>query len=193
MHGFIFTEIEKFVRSALGDAAWPNLLEAAGLARKKYENFVNYEDAEAVQLVVTASQITGLPVDGILEAFGRFVGKDLLKIYRPLIDPAWRTLEFLEHVEETIHKVVRSRNHAKPPGLLFERNGPREVTLTYASPRRMEALAVGIAHGVAEHYGEALEVEFLTRMADGAAASKIAFRLASPPASTTLAGATRPA
>jgi hypothetical protein len=180
VHGFIFSELEKYVRQKLGRSQWEALLAAAGLGTRKYHNFEVYEDAEAVKLVTTASEITGLAPAVILEDFGRFLGRDLVRIYRPLLDPRWKTLEFLENVENTVHRVVRSRNAARPPVLLFQRTSRDSVLLTYRSPRQLEELAVGIAHGVADHYGEKLSVSFSSRMSDGAPESKMLFTLLAP-------------
>ena len=71
----------------------------------------------------------------------------------------WRTLEFLESTEETIHRVVRIKDAtARPPEIRCERVSPAEVVIHYASERRMCAVARGIARGVADHYGEPVEI-----------------------------------
>jgi hypothetical protein len=57
---------------------------------------------------------------------------------RVALDPAWRTLEVIEHTEETIHRVERRRQPgAAPPKLRVERKTAREVVLTYDSPRKL--------------------------------------------------------
>ncbi|MEM7480202.1 MAG: heme NO-binding domain-containing protein [Acidobacteriota bacterium] len=177
MHGFIFSEIQDYVSTKLGAETWKALLREAGLANRQYEKFIEYPDEEAVKIVMTASEMTSQPATAILEDFGRFLGPHLLKVYRPLINPSWKTLDFLEHTEETIHRVVRSRNRmAKPPALAWTRTGPEEVVLKYSSPRRMQHLAIGIAKGVADEYGDSLDVAMDDH---GDAGCTIRFRLAS--------------
>jgi heme-NO-binding protein len=159
MHGFIFTELREYVIARLGADAWPSLLDRAGLGVKTYLNYQEYPDEEAVKLVMTACDVTGLPAPAILEDFGAFLAPHLFKIYRPLIDPAWRTLEFIENTEATIHNVVRSRNaKARPPTLRCRRVAAQTVMITYGSPRKLCAVARGIVRGVAEHYGEKVEI-----------------------------------
>ncbi|HEX4953304.1 MAG TPA: heme NO-binding domain-containing protein [Thermoanaerobaculia bacterium] len=178
MHGFIISEIKKYVETKLGRDAWPALLEQAGLGKKEYENFLMYPDEEVVTMVVTASQITGLEVAVILEDFGLFIGGDLIRIYKPLLNPSWRTLDFLANVEDTIHHVVRTRNkQAKPPALVCSRTGPNEVTVVYRSARRMCALAKGIVRGVAGHYGETVEIREATCMTQGDPTCQIKVRV----------------
>jgi hypothetical protein len=78
-----------------------------------------------VALVVAATKATGLKADAILEDFGEFIAPDLISMFRASIKPEWRTLELLEHTEETIHKAVRLRNPgATPPELVAPAQGP---------------------------------------------------------------------
>ena len=159
MHGFIFTELRDYVIARLGPDAWPNLLDRARIGPKTYLTYRDYPDEEAVTLVVTASDLTGLPPATILEDFGAFLAPHLFRIYRPLIDPSWRTLEFLENTEATIHQVVRSRNAtARPPTLRCRRVGAQTLVVTYGSPRRLCAVARGIIRGLAQHFGEKVEI-----------------------------------
>lgn len=168
VHGFIFSEVRKYVETKFDRETWLILLDKAGLGRKEYENFLSYPDGEVVGIVVAASELTGLPVPAILEDFGRFIGEDLLRIYRPLIDPQWRTLEFLLNIEQTIHHVVRTRNRqAQPPHLAATRTAQDEVTILYTSARKMSALGRGIVQGVAKHYGQEVEVQEVPLATDG--------------------------
>jgi hypothetical protein len=178
MHGFIVTEIKKYVVAKLGASHWLQILQTAELGSRDYVNFEQYPDAEVVQLVGAASRLTGTPVSDLLFDFGRFLGADLTRIYRPVIDPAWRTLDFLANTESTIHRVVRTRNRqAAPPALKIARTAPDQVTITYNSPRRMCDLGKGIVAGVASGYGEQVEVQEDACMHAGAPACILRVRL----------------
>jgi len=168
MHGFVFTELKDYVTAKLGADAWTTLLRQAGLKGRSYVNYQEYPDVEAVQLVTSASEVTGLAPGVILEDYGAFLAPHLFRAYRPLIDPSWRTLEFLEHAEATIHRVVRARNaHARPPVLRCRRLSPTEVMVVYASPRKLCAVARGIVRGLAQHYREEVVVSEPTCMQQG--------------------------
>ena len=79
----------------------------------------DYPDSEVLQLVTTASRITGMPVRGILMDFGEFIAPDLLQMYGGVINPAWKTLDVIENTENEIHNVVRLYNRdAHPPELI---------------------------------------------------------------------------
>ena len=154
MHGLIFLELKKFVES-LGEGTWDKLRQAAGLGDKVFLPIQEYADADAIALITSASQLIGKSTNEVLELFGEFIAPDLIKMYQALIDPAWRTLDLLEHTEETIHKVVRLQNPgAKPPRLQVTRLSATEAILRYDSPRKMCALAKGIITGLAKYYQE---------------------------------------
>lgn len=168
MHGTIFTELQKYVQTKLGAPAWQQLMSAAGIERESYAPFEIYPDSEVVALVGTASRITGAPVPTLLEDFGEFIAPDLLEMYWAAIDPAWRTLDVIEHTEETIHAVVRiDHKGALPPYLKAERTAPNEVLVVYSSPRRLCAVARGITRGIARHYGDQVTVTDETCMHRG--------------------------
>jgi hypothetical protein len=174
VHGFILSEIKKYVEAKFDRKTWYALLERAGIADREYTNFLEYPDGEAAAIVGVAAEVTGLPPAAILEDFGAFLGADLLRIYRPLIHPGWRTLDFLAHIEETIHRVVRERNRtARPPALACRREGADQVLIVYTSPRKLCAIARGIVHGVAGHYGEAVTIDEETCMHRGDASCRI--------------------
>ncbi len=174
MHGFILTAIRRFVTANHGTAAWYSILDEAGLGSKDHVNHLHYPDEEVFTIVGAASKATNMPPGQIVESFGSFVGKDLLKIYRPLIDPSWGTLEFLLHTEDTIHQVVRSRNtQAKPPSLVVSRVDDRNVLLEYSSARQLCALGKGIIRGVADCYEEEVEIVDQACMLQGDEVCKI--------------------
>jgi len=168
MHGIVFAELKKYVDERLGGDSWNVLRKEAGLGHKVFLATETYEDKDIVDLVVTAARITGRDVGDILEDFGEFLVPDLLEVYGALVKGEWRTIDFLENVESIIHRTVRLRNPgASPPDLRCERSTERALTMTYTSQRKMCALARGLIHGVARHYGEAIRIDELTCMTRG--------------------------
>lgn len=178
MHGLIFAELQKYVDTNLGGDTWNKLLEESGIGFKMYTPLQEYPDQEAVALVTTASEMTGKTTSDILEDFGKFIVPDLMNMYRSLIKPEWKTLDLIEHTEETIHRVVRIKNPgARPPRLKCSRPSSDEVVITYDSPRKMCAVARGIASGVAEHYNEQVRITESACMLEGSPSCKISVKL----------------
>lgn len=161
MHGTIFSEFQKYVEANLGgEEAWRSLLREAGIQRDHYDHREEYPDDEAIVLVATAARRAGKEVLGLLEEFGLFIAPALIALYPEFVDPSWRALDLIEHSDNVIHQVVRLKDpKARPPYLRTSRPRDNEVRITYTSPRRMCALAKGIAYGVAKHYGERIVVD----------------------------------
>lgn len=178
MHGLIFAELKRFVSEKYDDATWNQLVERAGLKGKVFMSVQSYPDADALALVREASAMTKIPANDLLEAFGEFITPTLMKMYGHLAKPDWKTLDFIENAEKSIHTVVRIKNPgADPPELRCSRSGG-SVVLHYASQRKMCSLAKGIAKGVARHYNEKLFIRESQCMHKGASGCEIHFTTA---------------
>jgi hypothetical protein len=179
MHGTVFGELKQYVTARLGDAAWSDLLTAAGVGPKLYLAVQEYADQEIGAILQAASARTGLSSDALLQDFGAFIGPHLLRMYRAYIRPEWKTLDVIEHTEERIHKMVRvQQKGARPPYLSTTRQNEDEIVVHYSSARRMCGFAKGIAIGIARHYGEELEIAELACMHHGAPRCEIQMRRA---------------
>lgn len=159
MHGTIFFELKKYVEAKLGREAWDKLLSEADLGARTYEVMADFPDSELINLIVTASRMTQAPIPAILEDFGEFIAPDLLQMYAGVINPAWKTLDVIQHTEDEIHRVVRLHNpDAHPPMLKAVRTSEDEVVIEYGSQRKMCFVAKGIAKGLAKHYQENISI-----------------------------------
>lgn len=159
MHGIVMSQFRRFVVDRLGRDGWDQLTGAAGLAGADYKVGEVYPDEELMGLVLAASRHTGIPLQSLLEEFGAFLAPTLLRVYEPLLDPRWRTLDVIENTEEAIHTVVRIRNPgAAPPALLARRISPAEVEIDYRSERKLCSVARGIARGMAAEFGERISM-----------------------------------
>jgi len=161
VHGLIFFYIRKFAESAAQrDPTGFSVRSSVATSAGRYLPSGVYPDAEAVDLLQSIADSTDRPLREVLERFGRFLAPHLVKVAGRHVDPAWRTLDLIEHTESIIHEMVRSTNPgARPPVLQTVRVSPQEVQLVYSSQRQLCPLAVGLMHGLAEHYQERLDVE----------------------------------
>lgn len=175
MHGMIMDMLKRFVVETYDEATWKQLQENAGLKNKTYFPVINYDDSETVQLVVTASEMTGIPVQTLLQVFGEYIAEDLIVMSKVLIRPEWKTLDLLENIEMIFHGLVRDVWRVHPPVLDFVRTGENEITLNYASKRQMCSVAKGIVIGVGKYYGESIGVREGSCMLRGASSCQIQF------------------
>lgn len=181
MHGMIFGELKKYVDTNLGGDSWVHLLEQAGLANRVYIPVKEYPDKEAVQLVVTASAMTGIQISDLLKSFGIFMVPDLLLLFRRQIQPDWNLMDLYAQIEDTIHNVVRLRNPgAKPPQLRVERKSLDEVVIYYSSSRKMCSLGIGLIQGIADTFDSPVNIHESTCMHHGDACCTISVKLINP-------------
>ncbi|HKR63826.1 MAG TPA: heme NO-binding domain-containing protein [Thermoanaerobaculia bacterium] len=155
----MFVHLRKFTEDAYGAAAWNDVLSAAGLGPRVYLPITSYPDEEMAAIVGAAAQKTGLAVPALLESFGEYVAPHLVAMYRHLLKPTWRTLDVLEHVEETAHRAVRvEQPGAAPPYLEATRTSAHEITIDYTSARRLCFVAKGIIRGLSRHFDESVTI-----------------------------------
>jgi hypothetical protein len=182
LHGIILSEFHKFLVQSQGEDTWRHVSQRANLLDVTFTPLEIFPDECMTRLVAASEGIIRVSPWTLLESFGEHLVPRLLGLYQVLLKPTWRTLDVIEHAENTVHRVVRTRDPgASPPRLKTERTAPDEVVLTYDSPRRLCALAKGIARGIASHFGEELTLEERSCMLRGDPACIIVFRLSSDP------------
>jgi hypothetical protein len=181
MHGLIVNQLREYIVATHGRETWDRMLEGVGIWSESAPNVERiYPDSAALALFDKAVQATGMPIEVVLEDFGRFLAPILLRLYPALVQPGWRTLDVIERTEDRIHTVVRMRDpDAAPPYLKTRRVSPTEVQILYTSPRRLCWLAEGIARGLAKHYRETIEITQPECMHAGGVRCLISARLSS--------------
>ena len=128
LHGLLMNQFRQYVVARHGRDVWLEMTRESGLDEDHFRLAEVYPDDQLVALVVLASDRTGTPVSMVLEDFGAFIAPALLRVYTPLIDPDWRTLDVIAHTEQSIHTVVRARmKGAAPLPLLSRRLSPTLV------------------------------------------------------------------
>ena len=168
MHGIIFEQLREYVWRAYGAQAWAEMLAKAAPDRRFYAPDVGYPDEELEALLAEASKKSGADRAEVLLDFGRFIAPTLLDLYRPLVSESWGLLDLLEHVEETIHRVVRLDDPAAaPPRLRVERPDERRVLVHYDSERNMCELGKGIIEGLQSGLGQSVAINDLACMKRG--------------------------
>ena len=151
----------------------------AGIKPRIYYRVSDYPDEEAMRLIGALAGKLGVPVDATLEKFGEFIVPDLVRMARYWIKPEWKTLDLIANTEHTVHETLRSEgSQTNPPRLQTERTGAKQVTVTYASPRKLCFLAKGIIAGLASHYGERISMAEPSCMHQGAASCRLVVSLA---------------
>lgn len=160
MHGFIFLQFKKFVQQKKGLQAWHALIQNSNVSQDQFAATEIYPDEDIKSLIGTAAVTWNTPVSTLLEQLGFFLVPDLIDIYQMYINPVWRTLDLVEHTENSMHRAVRvSSPEATPPVLHVTRINANRLIVYYHSQRRMAPLAIGIIKGIATYYKEADKID----------------------------------
>lgn len=168
MHGIVMAELQSFVVARAGAVAWERITYGAGLSDRLYFPLGSYPDDEALTLVAASCRHLHLDTEAFLRAFGRHLVPPLLSTYGHSLRSDWKSLEVLEHSEQTIHARVRHTTpSAQPPMLVTTRTTADEVVIQYRSARRLCYMALGVVDGLGEAYGETLDVSQRRCMLNG--------------------------
>lgn len=160
MHGLILLQLQKFAQQTVGADRWRTVMTESGLDGLTFSAGHVYDDKQVIELVVLASKSLGLPVEEVIESFGKHLSTELIKLYQRVIKPEWKTLDIIENTETFIHSAVRVGNPgALPPPLDAIRTGPDQLQLLYSSERKLCKLAIGIIKGLAEHFHESIDIQ----------------------------------
>lgn len=162
MKGIIFNVAEKAVTELLGEDAWDDLLEDAGVDGD-YTALGTYPDEELLALVAVAATKTGHDPAEVQRLIGRHALPHLVASVEDFLAPNLDVFEFLASVHSIIHVEVKKLDpNAKPPDLVPEQVSKYELHLTYRSERGLSPLAEGLILGAGDHYGEPLTIEVLS-------------------------------
>jgi hypothetical protein len=165
VHGSIFFLLRKFIVQSYSDEIWNELNNNANTLGE-YEITKSYELNEINSIVKAASVKTGFSPHELQLKFGEYLVPDLFSLYSSYVNPAWRTMEIIEHTEQVMHGAVRKLNStANPPVLHVSRMNENLLMVDYYSKRKMGSLAVGIIRGIAKYYNEDDRIE-VTALSD---------------------------
>lgn len=175
MHGRILWQFRDFIETQHVKGSWTAVLKTAELKDRVYLTQA-YPDEEAFSLLKAAVKVTGKSAAILLQEFGEFTVPALLAMSSHLIKPEWRTLDVIEHAESVAHSAVRRQEHgAAPPYLSTRRVNSHKLILTYNSPRKMCAFAVGVGLGLGKQFQETVTVQHNPCMYLGADHCEISF------------------
>ena len=105
MKGIIFNVAEKAVVELLGEDAWEDLLDDAGVAGD-YTALGSYPDSELIALVVAAAERTGKDPADVQRLIGQHALPHLVASIEDFIDRDVHVFEFLSSVHNIIHVEV---------------------------------------------------------------------------------------
>jgi predicted hydrocarbon binding protein len=170
MKGVVFIILNEMIEDQHGIDTWEIILnkvqpESEGI----YIATESYADEEMVKYVQVISELLEVPTSAVTKLFGRHLFDELNSRYSVFTSQCDDYFEFLDSIENVIHKEVRKLyQQASLPTLDCEINNPKELLMQYHSPRQLCYLAEGLIQGAAEFYKETVSLTHECCMHDGA-------------------------
>lgn len=161
MLGLVFTELIEMVEDRFSEEVADRMIEAVeGQGGGVYTAVGSYPHEQIGAMVARLSEVTGLPADDLVRAFGRHL---LTRFAASHPGPFVRhpdVFDFLAAIDSDIHVQVRKLYAAAtPPRFEVLARDERTLRLQYISPRRLESLALGLMEQLGEHLGQPIRIE----------------------------------
>lgn len=170
MYGIVNQAIEDLVKSNLGEGAWHEVLQAAGVKELEFVGNKDYSDELTFKLVGGACEVFMQPPEILLRLFGRhwimFTGREG---WHEFFDVSCTdVIGFLMQLDAMHKRVINAMPGAKPPKITLRELSDR-YELDYESDREGLVLFFeGIIEGLAEYYDEPWVVnQIQTKAEDG--------------------------
>lgn len=160
MKGIVFTELIEMVEDDLGIEIADRMITNADTEHAgAYTAVGTYDHGELIQLVISLSKETNIPVADLVQAFGRHLFVRFHELYPMFFDGIDSALDFLPMVETYIHVEVRKLypDAALPSFDCRKENGILEMT--YRSKQPFADLAEGLIVACVEHFQDQLQVQ----------------------------------
>ncbi len=160
MLGLVFTELIEMVEDHFSPELADAVLQDAGLSHGgAYTAVGYYEHGELMRLVQALSARSGLPVDSLVQVFGKHLLGRFTQRYPQFFEHAPTLFDLLASVDNHIHVEVRKLyGSATLPTFSVLTRDARHLVMRYTSPRGLHELARGLILGAADFYGQACSV-----------------------------------
>ncbi|SEG86332.1 heme NO-binding domain-containing protein [Marinobacterium lutimaris] len=120
----------------------------------------SYEHHDIIRMAIHLSEISGIPADDLVPAFGEYLFHQLVQRYPQMIEDCHSMLDLLQGIETSIHTQVRALYpSASLPSFECIREADNHLVMQYESKRPFVNLALGLIQGAANHYGQQYEIE----------------------------------
>lgn len=154
MKGVVFDILRDMVETQYGLEGWQSVLDSAG-SDGIYVSTKTYADAELMGLVAAASEITNIPVNTLVFAFGEYMVPHFHKRFPNFFSDVPDFIKFLVSVDQIIHVEVRKLfPDAGLPTFDYCDENENSLTMIYKSPRKLCQLAEGLISGSAKHFNQ---------------------------------------
>jgi hypothetical protein len=162
MYGLINQAVKDLVCSTGGEHLWRRVCTTARIDVEDFDALEPYPDDVTFALVAAASEHLGVPQAEILRRFGRhWILFTAAHGYRDILAMFGRDFRAcLRNLNRMHAHMGAMMPELRPPRFVTEEQSPDRLDVHYYSPRQgLADLVVGLLEGLAEKYGERIQIE----------------------------------
>ena len=161
MKGIVYTEFLEMVETKFSIELAEQIIEGCELpSGAVYTAVGTYDHHELLQLVAQLSDVTGIKVPDLVQAFGQHLFGRFFVSYPHLFEGIETAFDFLQRTDGYIHVEVRKLYpDAVLPHFDTRMIGSNSLQMIYRSELPFGDLAEGLMRGCAAHFGEEIAIQ----------------------------------
>jgi Haem-NO-binding len=164
MKGIIYSELVGFLDVKGGPSFTEQVLEQADLPHGgAFSRVSRYPWEQAVQVVTSAANISGLDANDLCEEFGKFLFDRFTVLYTEIVERYPTAEGMLDHVESHIHEEVKVLYPDAVPPTVEARHEGDEYIVEYTSHRPFAHIAYGLVQGCMKHFEDTRSISWIDR------------------------------
>ncbi len=163
MYGLINSAMQDMIVDKFGADQWAAIHAHSKVPEDAFLSMRSYDDALTYQLVASASEVLEAPVDTCLEMFGLYWVEEIAtKSFAPLMETTGtHTIDFLNNLNALHDRISSTFTDYVPPEFQVEDTGEGSCHFRvhyYSKRDGLTAFVVGLLQGLADHFGDRLEI-----------------------------------
>lgn len=161
MKGIVFSEFLEMVDDRFSIEMSERLIaETKPASGGAYASLGTYDHREIVAMVIKLSELTSIPVPDLLKTFGRHLLMRFTENFTTFFDGSTSAFDFLPKVENYVHlEMKKLYSDAELPSFTCNLLAPDSLEMVYRSARNFPDLAEGLILGVADYFGEQIDIK----------------------------------
>ena len=168
MYGMVNKALQSTISEEYGRDVWERVNQRAGLDSQDFVEMMPYPDATTYSIVSAASEELDVPADQFLHWFGReWIRSTSQGSYKQYYEMAPDVLGFLEKLNQLHQDLGQTMPGLNAPSFRLLRTKDGEALLEYYSERPgLQPFMLGLLAGLADYYGEAVDIEVAEQRED---------------------------
>lgn len=165
----VFTEFIEFVEKEFGFEMSDQIITQSDLkSGGVYTAVGTYDFQEMLNLLITLNKKTNIPLNDLLQTFGKHLFFRFVQMYPHFIDRTKSLFHFLSGIDHYIHvEVLKLYPDAELPTMTIEERTDDHIVIDYKSERKLAYFALGLFQSATAYFNEPCAINFKNIKTDG--------------------------